>query len=426
MPDARRAGLHKKVQETQSDLEEYCPGVFLGRWDFAPETARCGNSSSSSSSGPSSLRPIKPFSTLKAPAKQLASSQSSQQAQLDALTSRLQKLEVNAAFSKKCLDELPELYDRVEDMSLKIEDLESALLSVSSGQILSDKDQQTVLRTRDNNINSMLRAVMYSLMGISDQDTSVLPDPVFKGNKISVYWIATDIPDELALRPNFTVAWSKNKSWHSDFVAKVRSQGHALYPSCSQDVINGLSDKDILQGGSRTTFKHLTEKYQRQGKSASEKKIDNQLKRHSRRRNEKAIMRAAVRNNYQSTDHSTDITSASDGNDSLEDDDTPKLSTLKSWPPDYRDPMFIDLLNDIHTRATEFRKKQEPKKKAKGNKQYVYVRAKEKTRVANTIPAPEDGTKMISTFIASDWLDPFHQDKIDRMGQFVYGSDDEA
>ncbi|KAK6995613.1 hypothetical protein R3P38DRAFT_2800796 [Favolaschia claudopus] len=129
---------------------------------------------------------------------------------------------------------------------------------------------------------------------------------------------------------------------------------------------------------------------------------------------------------YQSTDHSTDITSASDGNDSLEDDDTPKLSTLKSWPPDYRDPMFIELLNDIHTRATEFRKKQEPKKKAKGNKQYVYVRAKEKTRVANTIPAPEDGTKMISTFIASDWLDPFHQDKIDRMGQFVYGSDDEA
>ncbi|KAK6988312.1 hypothetical protein R3P38DRAFT_2804772 [Favolaschia claudopus] len=111
------------------------------------------NSSSSSSSGPSSLRPIKPFSTLKAPAKPLASSQSSQQAQLDALTSRLQKLEVNAAFSKKCLDELPELYDRVEDMSLKIEDLESALLSVSSGQILSDKDQQTVLRTRDNNIN---------------------------------------------------------------------------------------------------------------------------------------------------------------------------------------------------------------------------------------------------------------------------------
>ncbi|KAK6972286.1 hypothetical protein R3P38DRAFT_3240031 [Favolaschia claudopus] len=71
------------------------------------------NSSSSSSSGSSSLRPIKPFSTLKAPAKQLASSQSSQQAQLDALTSRLQKLEVNAAFSKKYLEELSELYDRV-------------------------------------------------------------------------------------------------------------------------------------------------------------------------------------------------------------------------------------------------------------------------------------------------------------------------
>ncbi|KAK7034126.1 hypothetical protein R3P38DRAFT_2772233 [Favolaschia claudopus] len=73
------------------------------------------------------------------------------------------------------------------------------------------------------------------------------------------------------------------------------------------------------------------------------------------------------------------------------------------------------------------KKKQEPKKKKpKGNKQFVYVRAKEKTRIANTIPAPEDGTKMISTFIASDWLDPFHQDKIDRMGQFVYGSDDEG
>ncbi|KAK7034125.1 hypothetical protein R3P38DRAFT_3184858 [Favolaschia claudopus] len=226
------------------------------------------NSSSSSSSGPSSLRPIKPFSTLKAPAKQLASSQSSQQAQLDALTSRLQKSEVNAAFSKQCLDELPELYDRVEDMSLKIEDLESALLSVSSGQILSDKDQQTVLPTyihfflikpsrRLRSLQSMLRAVMYSLMGISDQDTNVLREPVFKGNKISVYWIATDIPDELA-----------------------------LYPSCPQDVINGLSDKNILQRGSRTTFKHLKEKYQRQGKSASEKKIDNQLKRHSRRRNE--------------------------------------------------------------------------------------------------------------------------------------------
>lgn len=141
---------------------------------------------------------------------------------------------------------------------------------------------------------------------------------------------------------------------------------------CSKEVIAGLDDKDILQRGSRTTFKHLKEKFQTQSKSEREKNLDKQFKRRDGRKktvccwifharcsteifkfaSQKSVVRTAVRDQYpnlqharydfifhpawQSTDCSTDITSASDG-DSLDDGEGPKFKKLKSWPPDYRD-----------------------------------------------------------------------------------------
>lgn len=130
----------------------------------------------------------------------------------------------------------------------------------------------------------MLRAVFYSLMAIGNHDTSLLPEPTFKSNGDSVFWVTTEIPDEKALRPNWAVSWTKNKAWHPKFILKVRSAGHSLYPSCSEAVIAGLSEKDILQRGGRTTYKHLKEKYQIQKKSDREKDMDKQLKRQDGRK----------------------------------------------------------------------------------------------------------------------------------------------
>lgn len=101
----------------------------------------------------------------------------------------------------------------------------------------------------------MLHAVMYSIMTISNEDTSVLPDPVQKPNNGGPqWWVATGIPDELALRPDLTISWTKNKAWHKKFLDKVRSDGQNLYLSCTQAVIDGLGDKNMYQRASRTTF----------------------------------------------------------------------------------------------------------------------------------------------------------------------------
>ncbi|KAJ7857594.1 hypothetical protein B0H13DRAFT_2356871 [Mycena leptocephala] len=339
------------------------------------------------------------------------------------------------------------MYDRIEDMNLKIENLESALLASTSGQILSDKDQQVVIQARDNNINSMLRAVMYSLMAISNQDTSVLPDPVFKNSGgASVFWVPTGIPDEEALRPNFNVSWTKNKPWHSQFLAKVRSDGNSLYPSCSTDVIAGLQDKDILTRGSRTTFKHLKEKYQVQGKSDRERDLDKQFKRRDGRKKIKATTRSAVREQYpsledsrydfifhtafQSTDCSTDLTSKSEGDNDLDDDDTPKIKTLKSWPPEYRDQNYLDLIDDIDVRSKSFATSEKTSKKTSKNTKrssgYVYLRAKQKKRSTTSIPRPEHGPKMLCCFIEEKWLEKQPERNRKEMGKFVLGSDDEG
>ncbi|KAJ7629629.1 hypothetical protein DFH06DRAFT_1338048 [Mycena polygramma] len=375
--------------------------------------------------------------------KALVSGNSSMQNSIDHLVAHVDKLERAGQKAGQVFAELPQLYDRVEDLTLKVEELESALLAATSNQILSDKDQQIVVRTRDNNINSMLRAVMYSLMGISDQDTSVLPDPVFKESDPSKsdFWVPTGIPDELALRPNFTVSWTKNKPWHTKFVAKVRGDGNTLYPSCSKEVIAGLTDKDVLQRGSRTTFKHLKEKYLAQGKSSVERNINLQMKRQDGRKKTKAAARSAVRDQYpelqdarydfvfhpacQSTDCSTDLTSDSNGNDSLDEDSGPKIKKLKSWPPDHRDSEYVKLVDDIDARAKAFAA-QTKKTKKKSTPGYVVVRAQTKRRQTDSIPRNEDGPKLISSFIDEDWLkaQPFSRRRV--MEKFVFGSDDEG
>jgi hypothetical protein len=131
---------------------------------------------------------------------------------------------------------------------------------------------------------SMLRAVIYSLMAITNEDSALLPEPARKPDGSALWWVPTAVPDELALVPDFTLSWTKNKPWHKKFVEKVRNQGNALYPSCASAVIAALTDKDILQRGSRTTFKHLKEKYQGQGRSDREKAADSQWKRRDGRK----------------------------------------------------------------------------------------------------------------------------------------------
>ncbi|KAJ7453728.1 hypothetical protein FB451DRAFT_1408613 [Mycena latifolia] len=362
--------------------------------------------------------------------------------QMDSIAARLDKLELAAAVTTKSLTELPVLYDSVEDLYMKIEELESALLAATSGQILTDKDQQVVLQARDNNINSMLRAVMYSLMGLTSADSSLLPDPVDKPNHGGrQFWVPSGIPDELVLRPDFTNSWTKN-NWHKAFVDKVRQDGHTLYPSCSKEVISGLSEKDILQRGSRTTFKHLKEKYSAQGKSAKEKELERKFKRRDVRKKTKSILRSAVREEYpelkapqydfvfdpawQSTDCSTDLTSDSDGGDSLDDDDSPKIKKLKSWPPDYREDAFLELVDDIHIRSTRRVAAQKKKPRKTTGNQYVMVRAKKKTRPALSIPRLDGGPKMLSCFIKEAWADELSEGSRAMMAPFVYGSDDDG
>ncbi|KAJ7702082.1 hypothetical protein B0H14DRAFT_2648158 [Mycena olivaceomarginata] len=137
----------------------------------------------------------------------------------------------------------------------------------------------------------------------------------------------------------------QSRASHPDLVRKVRADGNTLYPSCSKEVIAGLTDQDILQRANRTTFKHSKEKFQAQGRSDREKKID-LLKRREGRKTTKAVGRSAVRDQYptlkdkkydfifhpvfQSTDCSTNVTSNSDGTDSLDNDSGPKIRTLKS------------------------------------------------------------------------------------------------
>ncbi|KAJ7830465.1 hypothetical protein B0H13DRAFT_2433606 [Mycena leptocephala] len=155
------------------------------------------------------------------------------------------------------------MYDRIEDMNLKIENLESALLASTSGQILSDKDQQVVIQARNNNINSMLRAVMYSLMAISNQDTSVLPDPIFKNSGgASVFWVPTGIPDEEALRSNFNVSWTKNKPWHSQFLPKSTGQGYFDRDQNYLDLIDDIDVRSKSFATSEKTSKKTSKKYE--------------------------------------------------------------------------------------------------------------------------------------------------------------------
>ncbi|KAJ7025681.1 hypothetical protein C8F04DRAFT_1268974 [Mycena alexandri] len=286
----------------------------------------------------------------------------------------------------------------------------------------------------------MLRAVMYSLMAISNEDTSILPDPVFDTKGKSVYWVPTSIPDERALRPNFDVAWSKNNSWHAKFISKVRSNGSSLYPSCKQDVIDGLTDKDILQRGSRTTYKHLKEKFAKQGQSTETKEMDKRLKRWSTRKTKKAKERKAVRSQYptlqdprfdfifdpvnQSTDYSSDITSNSDGG-SLDDsgDEARKIRKLKSWPPEHRDENYNRLLDDITARVQAATK---PSKTKKNSTHYIMVRAKTKTKPAKSIPCPVAGPKSLACFIDEAWLEAQPKEFQKHMEEFVFGPEDEG
>lgn len=69
------------------------------------------------------------------------------------MSTHLEKLERSQVAATQSLAELPDLYDRVEDMSFKIEELESALLKATSGTTLMDKDQQVVIQARDTNTN---------------------------------------------------------------------------------------------------------------------------------------------------------------------------------------------------------------------------------------------------------------------------------
>ncbi|KAJ7127495.1 hypothetical protein C8R46DRAFT_1145322 [Mycena filopes] len=286
----------------------------------------------------------------------------------------------------------------------------------------------------------MLRAVMYSLMAISNEDTSVLPDPVVDAAGKSVYWVATPIPDELALRPNFAASWTKNKSWLPKFLAKVRRDGNSLYPSCRQEVIDALSDKEISQRGSRTTFKHLKEKYAKQSNSAEEKDLEKQLKRWEVRKGQKAAKRTAVRDQYpalqdtrydfifhtafQSTDYSSDITSDSAGGSLDEgENESAKIKTLKSWPPLHRDQNYIELVDDITARV-KLAESKKPGKKA-GNK-YIMLRSRTKRRQVRSIPRPVDGPKQLSCFIDEAWLDDQPSEFKKGMAPFVFDSGDEG
>ncbi|KAJ6605287.1 hypothetical protein DFH09DRAFT_1422275 [Mycena vulgaris] len=267
------------------------------------------------------------------------------------MSTHLEKLERSQVAATQSLAELPDLYDRVEDMSFKIEELESALLKATSGTTLMDKDQQVVIQARDTNTNSMLHAVMYSIMTISNEDTSVLPDPVQKPNNGGPqWWVATGIPDELALRPDLTISWTKNKAWHKKFLDKVRSDGHNLYLSCTQAVIDGLACQS-------NDIQYLKEKYQLQGKSDHEKTIDKQFKRREGRKMTKSTKRTAVRSQYpnlahqrydfifhpafQSTDCSTKFTSASDGDATESDADG--ATTIESLRSSHRRHSVADL-----------------------------------------------------------------------------------
>ncbi|KAJ6565559.1 hypothetical protein DFH09DRAFT_1314852 [Mycena vulgaris] len=376
--------------------------------------------------------------------KQITSDYSTLQHQITVMGTRLEKLERSQVAATQSLAELPDLYDRVEDMSFKIEELESALLKATSGTILTDKDQQVVIQARDNNINAC--PIMYSIMAISNEDTSVLPDPVQKPNNGGPqWWVATGIPDELALRPDFTISWSKNKAWHKKLLDKVRSDGHNLYPSCTQAVIDGLSDKDMYQRVSRTTFKHLKEKYQLQGKSDHEKTIDKQFKRREGRKKTKSTKRTAVRNQYpnlahhrydfifhpafQSTDCSTKFTSASDGGAADSDaDGAITIRRLKSWHPAHRDTEYANLVDDIDAREKAHAKANKPKAKGKksGGNQYIMVRARTKLRPTRTIPRLEDGPKMLASFINEAWLAELPQESWTVLAEFVAGSDDDG
>lgn len=87
------------------------------------------------------------------PRRHQTSENSALKNQLDLMTARLNKIERVSLAATTALEELPDLYNRIEDMDLRIAELESALLKATSGTILTDKDQQVVLHARDNNIN---------------------------------------------------------------------------------------------------------------------------------------------------------------------------------------------------------------------------------------------------------------------------------
>ncbi|KAJ7737453.1 hypothetical protein DFH07DRAFT_779364 [Mycena maculata] len=245
----------------------------------------------------------------------------------------------------------------------------------------------------------------------------------------------------MVLQPQLTLSWTKNKPWHSHFIKKVRKHGHALYPSCSSEVIAGLEEKDILLRGNRTTFKHLKEKYQNQGKSDGEKVREKKFERQDGQRTKKSKERTAVRHLYpglagpeyhfvfhpawQSTDCSTDLTADSEPDD-LEDDDTAKVRKLKSWPPNHHDYKYLELADDIDLRAKVHANTQTDKKKTKSTKQYIMVRAKSKLCPAMSIPRLDEGPKMLSCFINEAWLDKLKPATRSGLDKFVYGSEDEG
>lgn len=75
-------------------------------------------------------------------------------------------------------------------------------------------------------------------------------------------WIDDDETDEKLLRPDLTVSWEGNNSWHNDAVKFVKAQLPSIAPSITPDDIEKLGD-EVIKNQIKTVVKGLTTKYRK-------------------------------------------------------------------------------------------------------------------------------------------------------------------
>ncbi|KII96109.1 hypothetical protein PLICRDRAFT_26329 [Plicaturopsis crispa FD-325 SS-3] len=214
---------------------------------------------------------------------------------LDALQVSVKSADANVAvIAAAASAEREELTARVEYLEGEVADLRDELVSLAASIAAGEAAGTVAVRppweVKNNALTKAIYNVLFAMMGTEANEP--LPDPM----QNNAFYTPSTIADEAPhLRPDWTVSFSNNSKWHSDFIARFRIDGHALSPGCPKSTVDDIPVATLKKLMGKPMFKNLKERYKEQQKDLPERKETVALARRNERRATKAAERAEAR-----------------------------------------------------------------------------------------------------------------------------------